>query len=233
MAADIRLDSDIYTSDGEKIGTVDRIVVNPDEKTIDAIIAHQGFILTEDRIIEREFIERIDPDGTVHLEVTKDRVNDLPNYVEKKFVQPDQEDINFLHESTFVTGAYGAGRIIATDYPQRGVVRDSYPAPSSPMSAAPIDPEPVEEVSGIQQENITIDQGTDVIDRDGEKVGTVGEIFYSDAEEIDGFIVNQGLIFTHQVRVPIAWVESVSEDEIHLNRTAEQAEREGRIEETS
>jgi sporulation protein YlmC with PRC-barrel domain len=51
---DIRLDSDVIARGGDKVGTVDRIVIHPDTLAIEALIVEEGMLFTTDRIIEPE-----------------------------------------------------------------------------------------------------------------------------------------------------------------------------------
>jgi sporulation protein YlmC with PRC-barrel domain len=51
---DIRLDSHVIARGGDKVGTVDRIVIHPDMLAIEALIVEEGMLFTTDRIIEPE-----------------------------------------------------------------------------------------------------------------------------------------------------------------------------------
>jgi uncharacterized protein YrrD len=70
--------------------------------------------------------------------------------------------------------------------------------------------------------------GTDVIASDGRRVGTVHEVTYGADGGVTGFVVKEGVLFKHDVRIPIERVATMGAKHIHLNVTAEEAEAAGR-----
>ena len=66
---DIELGKPVVSSDGKRIGTVDRLIVDPRTWELDELIVQRGLWLSEDRIVERGFIDHVAEDGTVLSEV--------------------------------------------------------------------------------------------------------------------------------------------------------------------
>lgn len=69
-----------------------------------------------------------------------------------------------------------------------------------------------------------IGRGTDVLDREGKKVGVVDEVETNEDGEVVAFVVRAGLVFHHDVRVPVELVSSVTSDAVHLRVNADELE---------
>jgi hypothetical protein len=61
-----------------------------------------------------------------------------------------------------------------------------------------------------------IAQGTEIVDKDGHKVGTVHETIVNDADELQMVTVQRGLIFKHDVGIPVASIDRVEGGKIYL-----------------
>lgn len=213
----LELGSDVLDRSGDKIGTVDRIVVNPTTKEIDKFVVRKGFLTRHDMLVSLENVARQTEDG-IQLDLTTDEVSELPEFVEEQFTTISDTDRNAL--PFIVPNAGGAGMYLwgATDAGRGFDDRGSMFEPA--RSAGPV----VENRSNIPEEDVVISQGTDVIGADGEKVGTVDEIVFDEFGHIDGFIVRAGFIFTRDVRIPMDWVETTGEEHVRLRIDSASAE---------
>lgn len=214
----IDLGTDVFGSDGEKVGSVERIVVDSNTKDIHQFIVHRGFLTPEDKLVDIDMISSQDADG-IRLDLTSDQVNELPDYIEERFIQVpehDQDAIPFIIPSAMGAGAYlyGAPNI------GRGYEGSS----DSFFDAAPTVAPVIEDESNIAETDVMISEGTDVYGADGNKVGSVDEILVGNDGSVNGFIVSKGFIFKKEVRIPIDWVESADGSEIRLNVTSTEAE---------
>jgi uncharacterized protein YrrD len=224
---EVELGKPVVTSDGEKVGTVDRLVIDPDSRTIREFLVQQGTLLTSDRIVEGSFVDRIDADGTVYLTLTEDQVESLPEFVEHHYHAPGDQELGAMPHA-WIGGAGGAGGgplFWGPLGPGRGEAGRGLffePAPANPIPKEPDD--------SLREDEIVIDEGTNVLGRDGDKIGTVEEISYDANGKISGFTVKSGLIFSHDVHVPISWVDSIRTDAVQLSVTAEEAESSGAVE---
>jgi uncharacterized protein YrrD len=214
----IDLGMDVLGSDGEKVGTVERIVVDSNTKRIHQFIVHRGFLSHDDKLVDIEMVSSQDTDG-LRLDLTSDQVNKLPGFVEERFVQipeHERESLPFM-----VPNAMGAGSYL---YGAPNVGRGYEGSQDSFFDAAPAVAPVIEDWSNIPETDVMISEGTDVYGVDGDKLGSVGEVLVSNDGAINGFVVSKGLIFKKDVRVPIDWVESADGDQIRLSVTTAQAE---------
>lgn len=214
----IDLGTDVFGSDGEKVGTVERVVVDSNTKQIHKFIVHRGFLTHDDKLVDIDMVSAQDADG-LRLDLTSDEVNELPDYVEERFVQIPEQDRDTL--PFILPNAMGAGAYL---YGAPNIGRGYEGSQDSFFDTAPSVAPVIEDESNIPETDVMISEGTDVYGADGDKVGSVGEILVSDDGAINGFIVSKGFIFKKDVRVPIDWVETADGSEIRLNVTSAQAE---------
>jgi len=71
---------------------------------------------------------------------------------------------------------------------------------------------------------LVLSHGTDVYDTNGKHIGHLDEIVYEDGGHASCFIVDSGFIFTHDVKVPVTAVKSMTTDRIEISITANEAE---------
>jgi len=215
---DLQFGKPVVSTSGDKVGSVDSLIIDYNTKDVRAIMVKSGTLLSTDRIISVDMIDHIDNDGTVHLDIGNDLVEQQPPFVEREYVliEPDAWPEG---PAPLAGGAGGYAGYWTTDYPGLGY---SNKAPF--FSTAPLDPPEVVARSNLQTDDVVINKGTDVVGRDGDKVGTVDEIIYGSDDRIDGFVVKAGFLFHHDVRVPARWIESVTNDKVKLNVTADEAE---------
>jgi sporulation protein YlmC with PRC-barrel domain len=80
------LGSHVRTSDGRDIGKVDRIILETRSMTVREFVVHKGLFFGHDRFASVGIIDHIDHDGVVHLKITAERANELPEFmVEQHF----------------------------------------------------------------------------------------------------------------------------------------------------
>lgn len=212
----IDLGTDVVTSDGEKLGTVQKLVFDAQSKQIVKMIVSGG-MLRSNHLVDISMIAGQDDDA-IRLDLPKDQAEELPRFVNEQFVEVPHDDYSNLPfvqpggaGGLYLYGAPYAGR----GYEGRG---DSF------FDAAPVDPPVVENRSNLEDVDTLISTGTDVVGANGDKVGSVDEVFIGRDGSITGFLVKKGMIFRHDVRIPMDWVREVDGDKIHLTVTADEAE---------
>ncbi len=219
---DFKLGQDILTSDNKKVGEVDRVVIHPESNEVVALIAHQGHMFGEDRIVDIIRVGTVEENGKVHLSVDSNAAANFPHFIRTDFVAP----------TTAQTHTFGSqqGAVLM---PGGGSQQFGYtqydPMAGSMFGPAPISAPNVEAVSNLPEGSLTINHGTEVQDIDGKSVGTIDDVIVDDDENITGFIVHQGTFFKHSVRIPNEWVAGVAHDHIRLSVSAAEAEEKGAI----
>ncbi|MEZ4522126.1 MAG: PRC-barrel domain-containing protein [Thermomicrobiales bacterium] len=71
---------------------------------------------------------------------------------------------------------------------------------------------------------VVLSHGSNVYGSDGKHIGHLDEVVYGNDGVATAFVIDAGRIRTHDVRVPISSVKSVTHDRIELEITADEAE---------
>jgi uncharacterized protein YrrD len=222
---DIELGQPVIAKDGEHIGDVERLIIDPEERVVREFLIKQGTLLSTDRIVDLDQVTNIDGDG-IHLAINSDEADSLPPFVEDRYTSPAEHELNELPHAWIGAGGTGGGPLFVgaplgagRDEPREGSMFE----PASVPSAGP-EPE-----SPVDQSSVVVDEGTNVVDRNGESVGSVEEVHYGADNRISGFRVKSGTIFTEELNVPMKWVDSIQPDAVRLSITAEEAQDAGKV----
>lgn len=212
---DIRLGSRVVGLDGQDVGKVDRVVLDPDTKMVVEIIVHQGVLLTKDRIVEVGLIESVDAEGTVHLSRTAAEVDRLPIFIERAYIVPTASD---LHELPYpISGEVAAaGQVMPMLWRSTYVGEGYHEVGRSLLESVPVDAPPIVIESNVPEDLVSIDAGSAVYDASGEPIGHVEDLLYDDDGRITGFIVRSGLLRRKETRVSIDQVDRLVGGSIRL-----------------
>ena len=159
----------VKTANGEKVGTINQIVVDPTNQEITHIIVQKGFLFTEDRVIPVELLTSFDKD-TVTLHAAN--LDEFPEFVQSYYVLPNGE------YSTEIPMGWATSPLYY--YPPVGVITSPY--------YTTIPDQVVERVNrNIPPETVAIGRGTGVTTLDGdhaEKLIPISWITTMNDEEI-------------------------------------------------
>jgi len=189
----IELGSDIYGSDGEKLGVVDSLVVEPDTGEITSIVVRKGLFFPTDKILPASSATRVDDEG-VHVNLTKDDVDQLTEYMDTEYVWPP-------------AGYYGDGGYM-------------WPATSTYTTDLMVDTEIEERNPGA----IILSEGTLVVSSDDEELGRITEMATDDRGRVVGIRVEEGFFRHHEHYIPAHFVASADDTIVRLNITKERVE---------
>lgn len=207
----------VMSSDGHHIGHVDGFVLDSKTRDVDSLIVRSGVLLDHDRLVSRELIDQIAPDGTVTVSKTAAEMRKLPEFIEHEFVVAAQQDLGGMPDAWVASGTGAPPIYFGADSDSLG-----YGSSEPFYGVAPIVPPEVEIESNLPEQDVVIDTGTEVFAKDGKKIGHVDELTYGPEGHLTGFIVRAGFLFHHDVTVPADWIESVGEDHVRLSRTADE-----------
>lgn len=209
---DIRLGAQVVSKDGETVGKVTHLVLDPSTRAVIQLIVKQGRLRQEERIVARSFVAVVDDDGTIRLSLTQNAVNDLPTYVEANYVTPASQGVRL--ESYFygvsVADAFGSGGTML-----RGTGSSS-PLPPRSISPGHFGASAFEVRSNLASDSLVIATGTDVLSSDGEKIGEVTEVNLDKEGKVVGFVMGTGFGNRQPVNVPVAAVEAATSKFVRL-----------------
>jgi uncharacterized protein YrrD len=219
MNIDIRLGMPVVAADGARVGKVDGLVVDPDQNEFLELIVHKGFLLTTDRIIDRNYIDTV-TDEQVTLRIDGEEVDRLPQFSAREYavaIPPGTAPM-----------MYPAGGGTTTDqaiYWKAGTGRHELQGAGMKTYEVAVAESAVIEVrSSLPEASVVIDRGTDVITADHRKIGVIDDITYNEQGEITGFMVKTGFIQHDTIEVPIAQVAGLTHRYMRLNVTHDELE---------
>lgn len=197
--------ADVFTAEGNHVGSINGVVIDPSNDEVTHLIVKQGFLFTEDKVLPVSWIgETHDERITLRPDVID--LDGLPKFEETHYVPRHEED-RVGPDGTHV-------------YP--GVI-PVYPYPHYGVGAWPIFDVGIN--AGTQkhvQQNIpaeteALKAGAPVFSAEGDQVGEVeGVLMDEQANRVSHFVIEEGFFFTNRKLVPVSWVRTVAQDEIHL-----------------
>jgi uncharacterized protein YrrD len=206
----IELGREVYSSDGRKLGNVDRLVLNSENQHLEEIVVDEGFFSTG-RLIDLDLVDRVEDDRVV-LSLATAQAEQLPEFVATRFV--DVPAVVWNRYPGPVPVGYGAGGLL---------YGTGYPTAAGSIFGDTIAPETVvENVRNIPEQDVVVGSGSDVVGADGKKVGTVDRVLYGQDGTLQGVVVKSGFLFKHEATIPGEWVAELDDDRIMLTVTADE-----------
>ena len=204
MERTISAGTDVFTSDREKVGEVAYVVVNPHSFHVTDLVVSTGDFIGRDIVVPTDQIDS-ESDGGVYLKLDREGLNACPDYVDVNYQTPPNSWLP-APGLTYPTGAmlWPAG----IEYPEAASVTVNTP-----------------------RGTVGLHVGMDVVSSDGHKVGSIDALVTDpQSEDVTGFVVKHGFIFTHDTEIPVAQVSSVENDQVTLGLSRDQAEAEFKTE---
>jgi uncharacterized protein YrrD len=213
----IELGAKVLTAEGDEIGTIDKLILDPDAGDLHAIVVRKGLLFGRDieipidAIMERER-------GTTRIRYTRSQLDELETFFEDSYTTPPPE-----RSAEYLSGyGYPAGGLL---WPSRW---------SGPVSGEPYGREAVgaveDEVAAMHRaqdlNNAVIKAGSDVRSRDGEKVGEVHQLVF---DSLTGrptmLVIRKGFLFTEDVELPVGLISSLDDDRVYLDARQDELEQ--------
>ncbi|MFN2170910.1 MAG: PRC-barrel domain-containing protein [Candidatus Promineifilaceae bacterium] len=195
----------VYTSDGERVGSIERVVIEPRSKEVTHLIVEKGFLFKEDKVVPMSLVGPATEDR-VTLRKGAGDLEKLPDFEESYFISTEVEAAARPPKQMMP----GIGSIYW--YPPVGSKRNSGIFGSG--TAAPY----IEEtIQNIPQNTVALKEGARVITLDKKHVGDIEEIFTDVAEDkVTHILISQGVFLKEKKLIPITWISNIKEGEVSL-----------------
>ncbi len=194
--------TEVMLADGRKVGSVDRVVMDPNTKEVSGIVVRKGLLFVDDKVVPVSQISLATEDQVIITATDPDK---LPNFIETEYVGPGLATGEEQAEATLAAPLYW--------YPPIGAAMWGYP----PVTGYP----PGLPIAGhkqIPEGEIALHEGARVISSDGEHVGDVGRVIVNEADHrVSHFVLTKGLLFPEKKLLPMAWVKSIHDEQVQLN----------------
>ncbi len=200
-------DANVFNAEGEQVGSVDRVVLDPQTKEVSHIVVRKGLIFTEDKVIPISLVASATEERVTLREDAGD-LDKLPQFQEAHYVEADEAEV----EKTYP--------------PMGGRLPPLYwypPAHGTPYTApmaypdTPIPNYVVETTENIPEGTVALKEGAEVISGDGEHVGDVEQVLTDpEADRATHLVISEGLLLKERKLVPTTWISQVEENQVHL-----------------
>ncbi len=199
-----RKDAEVITSGGKIVGEIERVVIEPKSMEVTHLVVRKGLIFTSDKVVPVDRIESATEDKVV-LKKGVETAQDLPDFVEVDYI-PVEEPGSPPHPST--------------TYAEQSIWYR--PSPSSAWWGAypgyPVPPYVAKsEHVNIPEGTVAVAEGARVISSDEKDIGKVERV-YTDPRDhrVTDILITKGLLTKERKLIPSAWIDRISEGEIHL-----------------
>jgi len=199
-----KLGTKVFTADGKQVGTIDRIVIEPDTREVTHLVIQEGFLFTESKVIPMSLVGPTTEDQVVLRENEGDLEN-FPDFIESHFVPVD----------------HGPQSVPVT----KNRVRTFYwypPIGGYGGFAAHTTPRFVAKTENIPEGTVALEEGANVISSDGEHIGDIERVFTDPQEDrATHLLVAEGLFLKEKKLIPAHWIANAFEGEVRLTVDSE------------
>lgn len=199
---------EVHTSKGEKVGRVDRVVIDPDSKELTHIVVRKGFLFTQDKVVSIDHVDYTDKNRVVLKEGLEDPDN-FPEFEESHYVPAEEAE-------PFVKRNIGGAKPLAWYYPLPGGAWWR-----KRMGGYPVYPEPAyvrRTEMNIPDGTVLLEEGAKVVSSDGDNVGKVERVYAEEEEQrVTHLLISQGLVSKERKLIPSMWIKHVLGDEVRLS----------------
>jgi ferritin-like metal-binding protein YciE/uncharacterized protein YrrD len=206
----------VRSSDGQDIGTVDRLIFDPGWNRVKAAVIRKGMLLQ--RAVEVPISAfRQTLDGGLSINLTADEVDNLPEFHEADYTAPPAD---YALPDGMTPGSlyWPAGTIMG---PPRNIPLMGPDVVTRPDSD--VESEVRSALSRQALENAVIGKGSTVTASDGKNVGKVEDMaFDATTGELTGLLVRSGLLAHKDQSIDPSLIADVDEGVVYLKVTADQ-----------
>lgn len=202
----------VVTADGERVGSVDRVVLEPESKEVTHLVVEKGFLFGEDKVVPMSLVGPA-TEEKVTLRRDAGNLEDLPNFEESHYFPAETEPQRPPEPATWARPLYL--------YPPVGSWWSSggYAAYTQPQYVLKTERQ-------IPEGTIALKEGAKVVSSDGEQIGDIERIFTEPQENrATHLLISEGLILKEKKLIPTRWLSTVLEDEVFLSVDSDFVER--------
>jgi uncharacterized protein YrrD len=208
---------DIITADGHKVGSIDRVVLNPKTKEVTHIVIEEGFLLKESKVVPISMLGAETKEGITLRD--EEFLKDLAPFREMDYIPAGVE--------TAETRERGEKQAVeqAREYPAQFAPRYYWYPPVGVGwwrglgTTTYVEPEYVRTVEfNIPEGTVALEEGAVVISSDDKHIGDVEEILTDPQENrATHFVISRGLLLKERKLIPTQWVSTILEEEVYLS----------------
>lgn len=200
-------DADVMASDGSKVATVDRVVIDPASKQVTHLVIKKGTIFKKHKVLPVGRVSSTSEDEVI-LTPEAENPEDLPDFEEEYHIPVDHPTIHEKTRTRYATPYAWYHRYPGTVW-WTGL--GAYPGYDNKL------PYMHATRRNIPSDVTPLQEGAKVMDRDGEVLGRVENIYVEPDEHFaTHLLVESGILSKSRKIIPTRWIKSVAEDIVRM-----------------
>ena len=205
--------ADIYSSTGEKLGTLDRVVIDPETKEVTHLVVSKGGLFKTDKVVCMDMVNQ-EIEDQITLLAHKHNLDEFQDFEETDYVHVEQADVPEIP----VPATYW--------YPPINMVWWRAGGTDNPVMY-PAMPQYVPKTKQLIPEGtIALEEGARVVSKDGRHVGNIDQVIVDEQDNrVTHFVVSEGILLKERKLIPVTWISHIDEDEVHLSTSASVMDR--------
>lgn len=200
--------ADVYSSEGTKLGSLDRVILDPKTREVTDLIISRGHLFAAKKIVNMDTIDQAVQDK-ITLRGPKQDLDDFLDFEETHYVDMDQ------------TENPGSDELPASYwYPPTDFAwwRVGSPGMATPYIYPAIPTYVAKTKQNIPEGTVALEEGAKVMTQDDKHVGNIVEVVVDTQDNrVTHFVIDEGVLFKDCKLVPVTWISEIGENEVHLS----------------
>lgn len=206
--------ADIFTANGDKIGTIDQIVITPHNNEVTHIVIRAGGLFKEERVLPVHMIAETYEDRVI-LRPDAGDLDKLEGFKEEYYLPVERDDYPEGHVPVHSPAVFYYGSISQWSNNNSGFI----PVVEPPRSDGT-------EMPNLPEDAVLLGTGTDVYTSDDQHVGKIERVFTDpNSNRATHFLITQGMLLKSRKLIPAAWVDTTTDQQVRLAVRGRQVER--------
>lgn len=197
------LGADVFNVEGQKLGTIDRVVIDPKTDEITHLVIRKGFLFKTDKVIPTGMIQEASED-TIYLNARITDLDVLPDFEAKHYVEVTDPAVTAALESENRNAVFWYPPLMASGGLGLSPTFYSTPAPQVEIRER-----------NIPAGTVALKKNATVISKDGDSLGKINRVYINpDTDQAEYFLVTHGQ--KEEKMVPAWWIDVTNDEEVHL-----------------
>jgi uncharacterized protein YrrD len=199
----------VFTAEGDKVGSIEQVVVDPRTEEVTHVVVKEGFLFTEDKVLPTDLIATA-TDERVTLKEGVEDLETMPKFEEPEYIEAVvPSDTPSPPAAALYAQSAWPIYYLPPDKPGERLI---------PRWSEIYKPKYVRRTErNVPEGSVVLDDNAKVMSSDFEHVGDVAEVFTdADDEHITHLLISRGLLFKQERCIPVSWIDRVGEETIHL-----------------
>jgi uncharacterized protein YrrD len=199
--------AEVVTAKGDKVGQIDRVVLDPRSKELTHLVVKKGFLFTKDKVVPLDRVETA-TENRVVLKAGKEEPDAFPEFEETHYVPIERAEPAAKKRSDQLSP-------LAWYYPVAGgawwhIRMSGHSGISKPPYVRKTE-------LNIPDGTVALEEGAKVVSKESEHVGEVERVYADDEEQrVTHLLISKGMISKSRKLIPTLWVDSVCDDVVRL-----------------